>query len=87
MLADYCDFLKRCRRDYAPVAVGEPLHPLFAKSLTDYGKFEHYKNIFVDGSKGERMAFMRNFGGVLAGVERTLGKQHKPAVKSVGGLE
>jgi len=72
LLADYCDFLKRCRRDYAPVAVGEPLHPLFAKSLAEFSKYEHYRDVFIFGTKDEKVAFMRDFGGVLSGIEREL---------------
>ena len=71
LLADYCDYLKQCRKDYAPKNHGDGINPLFMKSF-ELEKYEYYKGIFIDGTKDERSGFIRDFGGVLSGIERVL---------------
>ena len=51
----------------------EDLHLLFVHSLAELYKFEYYRDLFLFASNDERMAFMRNFSGVLEGIERAWG--------------
>jgi len=71
LLADYCDYLTACKRDFAPKSHEKEVNPLFLKSL-DLERYQYYKAIFIDGTKDERSGFIRDFGGVLAGIERVL---------------
>ena len=75
LIADYCDFLKKCRKDYAPKSHEEEVNPLFTKSLTELDRFMSYRDIFLEGTKDERAKFMRDFNGVLSGIERILKKE------------
>ena len=72
LLADYCDYLADYKRDLAPATIGEPLHPLFARALSESAKFEYYRDIFVFGAKDEKMAFMRDYNEILSGIEREM---------------
>jgi len=72
ILQNYHAFLKQCRVDYAPQHHDEALHPLFAKSLMELDKFEHYVFIFITGKKDERIAFMKNSADLLDRIEREL---------------
>ena len=74
LLRNYCDFLGECRRELAPVDIGEELHPLFVHAITETEKFEYYKDIFITGSKDERKAFISDFSGVLGEIERGFNK-------------
>ncbi len=74
ILKDYCDYLKKCRIEFAPKNIGEELHPLFVNALTETDKFEYYRDIFISGSKDERKAFVSDFSGVLSEIERGFSK-------------
>lgn len=74
LLADYCEFLQKCKEEYAPTQFVEELHPLFVHAITEIGKFEYYRDIFITGSKDERVEFIKDFSGVLGEIERGFNK-------------
>jgi len=74
LLSNYCVFLEKCRKDYAPKIMGETLHPMFTDSLENLDKFKYYRDLFFYGTKDERIAFIKDFSGVLTGIERELQK-------------
>jgi len=74
LLADYCDYLNECRRDYAPAKPGEELHPLFVRAIDEIGKFEYYRDIFITGTKDERIKFIVESAGLLGEIERGVKK-------------
>ncbi|MDR2532337.1 MAG: hypothetical protein LBC82_05800 [Oscillospiraceae bacterium] len=86
LLADYCDYLKQCRSDYAPKSHLEEINPLFLKSL-DLEKYQYYKDIFIDGSKDERQGFIKEFDSVLSRIEKTLNaekpKRHNELIEAI----
>ena len=58
ILCDYCHLLRSARTELAPKSENEPFHPLFAESLQHLTEYEFYCDIFISGSKEERMEFM-----------------------------
>jgi hypothetical protein len=82
LLNDYCGYLSACRQIYAPKSPEETAHPLFLRSF-DLEKHQYYRDIFIDGTKDERQGFIRDFSGVLSGIERALkeGKREREAVE------
>lgn len=77
ILVNYCEFLNKCRVDYAPTQFTEELHPLFVQAITDSPKFEYYRDIFITGSKDECLAFLKDFLGVLGEIEKGFSKVRK----------
>lgn len=60
VLSDYCVLLRRFRTEFAPKSDSEEPHPLFIESLTQLEKYEHFCDIFISGSRDERIDFMVN---------------------------
>ena len=61
MLNDYCHFLEECREKYKPKNPDDELHPLFIDSLMNYEQYNYYRDIFIFGSKEERIQFINGF--------------------------
>ena len=61
MLNDYCHFLEEYREKYNPQNPNDELHPLFVESLTNYETYNYYRDIFIFGTKEERIQFMKDF--------------------------
>jgi len=61
ILNDYCHFLEECREKYKPNNSSDELHPLFVDSLTNYEQYNYYRDIFIFGSKEERIQFINDF--------------------------
>ena len=61
ILNQYCRFLLECRDKYKPGSPSEELHPLFVESLLNYEQYNYYRDIFITGSKEERIRFMKDF--------------------------
>jgi len=49
------DYLNECRKAYAPAKPNEEIHPLFVCAINKIGKFEYYRDIFITGTKDERL--------------------------------
>jgi len=61
MLNNYCHFLEECREKYKPKNPDDELHPLFLESLMNYEQYNYYRDIFIIGSKEERIQFINDF--------------------------
>ena len=61
MLNEYCHFLEECREKYKPKAPHETLHPLFVENLMNYEQYNYYRDIFITGTKEERIHFINYF--------------------------
>ena len=72
ILNQYCYFLEECREKYKPKNLDDELHPLFVESLQNYEKYNYYRDIFIFGSKEERIQFINNFREEITDVEHRL---------------
>ena len=61
ILNEYCRFLEECREKYMPRSPDDEPHPLFVESLHNYGRYNYYRDIFITGSKKERIEFISDF--------------------------
>ncbi len=75
----YCRFLRECRRTYAPRSPGEKLHPLFVESLDKLEYMEYVaESVFITGSRDERKMFLREYTGMIRGIEQRLIQERVP---------
>ena len=61
ILNKYCWFLEECREKYKPNNPCDELHPLFVESLLNYEQYNYYRDIFITGSKEDRISFITDF--------------------------
>ena len=61
ILNDYCRFLEECREKYKPKNFDDEFHPLFIESLHSYEQYNYYRDIFITGTKEERIQFINDF--------------------------
>ena len=70
MLNEYCHFLEECREMYKPSSSTDELHPLFVESLTNYELYNYYRDIFITGSKEERIEIINCFKDEMTSIEQ-----------------
>ena len=61
ILNQYCHFLEECREKYKPKNLDDEFHPLFVESLQNYEQYNYYRDIFITGTKEERINFIADF--------------------------
>ena len=61
----YCHFLEECREKYKPKNLSDDFHPLFIEGLQNYEQYNYYRDIFIFGSKEERINFINDFKEIL----------------------
>jgi hypothetical protein len=72
LLIDYCNYINKCGKDYAPKSPDDELHPLYIKFIKEKSVMDYYADYFIYGSKSERRAFLESHGDVIARIEREL---------------
>ena len=72
ILNDYCRFLEECRENHTPKNFDDDFHPLFVESLLHYEQYNYYRDIFITGTKEERIKFINDFREELYDIERRL---------------
>jgi len=72
ILNQYCHFLEKCREDFKPESPEDEPHPLFVESLQNYEQYNYYRDIFIFGSKEERIQFINDFREEINDVEHRL---------------
>lgn len=82
LLNRYCEYLENCRKEYRPQTACENLHPLFVKSITELDKFRYFRDVFIEGSKDERVKIIRDLSEVLSGIE----KESRGSVKIINAM-
>jgi len=61
ILNQYCHFLVECKEKCKPKNIDDELHPLFIESLQNYEQYNYYRDIFITGTKEERIQFINDF--------------------------
>ena len=91
ILNEYCRFLEDCRELYKPGSPSDELHPLFMESLINYEQYNYYRDIFIAGSKEERVQSIHDCKEELNLIEQKIygGKLHErtayPSIESAAG--
>ncbi len=79
ILSAYCRFLRECRTKYAPRHPDDEFHPLFLESLHRLDYIEYVvEDVFIAGSKEERMAFVVDCAGMVREIEQRLIQERVP---------